>query len=526
MLRRVLVCAAFATWCFLNTWVEFAEGRSAYFSRYAPLRAVVIPVLLWELLITAGMLCAWEVCRRWRLANALSIQFLFLASCLVPFGIAAVATLRVFPFDLAPLIRNPWFWPAALVAAVVPLVWALLRPRAASRLLRGIFLYSWPVLAVVLLQAWGNLLKFPAARYADHALAAPLPPQPARVRVVWIIFDELSQEIAFDRRPEGLHLPEFDRLRAESFYASSAHAPAGSTELSMPSLILGQKVVAIFDRGPDRLELQMAARPGFSEWSGTPNVFDTARSLGFNTALVGWFHPYGRLLSHSLSKCFWTAGWLTSGIEEPTAPQALTDAMWSRARLQFAALPLVGHFPGFFPGIYQRRAKIERFSYLLDRSREVVSDPSIGLALIHLPVPHPPAIYSRSERRITAEGRIGYVDSVALADDTLGILRRSMERAGLWERTAVLISADHGWRTYLWRGDPEWTPDEEAACHGDVSGVPFILKLPGQKSGIAYSKPFDTIVTRQTITDTLNGRLTDPNMLPGYIGRLAECDHR
>ena len=34
--------------------------------------------------------------------------------------------------------------------------------------------------------------------------------------------------------------------------------------------------------------------------------------------------------------------------------------------------------------------------------------------------------------RTLALGRIGYLDNVALADPTLGVLRRNIEQSGLW----------------------------------------------------------------------------------------------
>ena len=51
MLLRLLVCLSFATFCFLNTWVELASGEGAYLARYDPLPAVVIPVLCLQLLV-------------------------------------------------------------------------------------------------------------------------------------------------------------------------------------------------------------------------------------------------------------------------------------------------------------------------------------------------------------------------------------------------------------------------------------------------------------------------------------------
>jgi hypothetical protein len=518
--RRILVCLAFATCCFLNSWAELGEGEGAYFARYDPLYTVVIPDLCWMTVLTLGMLAVWEACRRWPPKHSQLIHRLFLACCIVPLGIASVATLLIFPYDLSPIVRKPWFWPAALLAAAAPVVFAALRPRTASRFMQALFLYSWPVLAIVLIQAArGTLLKYPHSWYTDGPPRAALGSPPREVRVIWIIFDELSETIAFGKRPAGLLLPNLDRLRAQSFSATAATAPGDRTETSLPSLILGEVVLDSDPQGPNNLMLKTAAHAAHFAWSSAPNVFDTARRLGFNTALVGWYHPYGRLLNQSLTKCYWTAGWLVPGIEERLRPLSLPDAMWDRAKLQFVTLPLIGHVPGIFPGVYHREAKRRRFSYLLDRAHEIVADPSIGLALIHLPIPHPPGIYDRRQSAFTANASASYLDNMALVDRTLGELRSAIERAGLWDRTAMLVSADHGWRTKLWRVRPEWTAEEEANSRDDTSGVPFLLKLPAQNSAVSYGKPFNTVITCRIITEILDGRLVDPAGIRGALER-------
>ena len=178
--------------------------------------------------------------------------------------------------------------PAVLAAAVVPLGFALLRPCTASRLIRSLFLYSWPVLVVVFIQAGREtLFKYAPSSYRDRALAAPTRSEAIGVRVVWVIFDELSQSITFGKRPAGVALPNLDRLRDESFYATSARAPADSTEISMPSLILGEEVVSAIPEGPVSLRLLWRSSADAFEWSAASNVFDDARQLGFDTALGG-----------------------------------------------------------------------------------------------------------------------------------------------------------------------------------------------------------------------------------------------
>jgi len=521
MLRRLAICAALATWCFLDTWVEFAEGESAYFARHDPLRAVVPPVLAWELALTLGLLAVWDLFRRLRLTRRAGMHLLFLASCLVPLGIASVAAVRASPVDLLPAIRGRWFWPAVLSAGAVPLIFAFLRPYKASRLMRQIFLWSWPALAVVLFQAArATLLRYPAATYRDRALAQPFLNPPKGVRVVWIVFDELSQEMAFGNRSQGPPLTNLGRLKAISFFATAAKAPSGATLTSMPGLILGEPVIEAIPRGPYNLYLRTRSQSQPVPWSAFPSVFDDARELGFDTALLGWYHPYGRLLNRSLTHCFWTPQWQDAGVEEEFTQPGFASSMWDRARLQLAALPGAGHLPGVFPGVYDRQERIKLFSLLLSRALEWAADPSIGLVLLHLPVPHPPSIYSPPEGALTPNGRMGYLDNLLLADRAMGLLRGSIEEAGLWNQSAVLVSADHGWRTSFWRNEPGWTATEEAASRQDTSAVPFLLKLPGQTSGAVYEKALPTVVTRRLIIEILSGRLTDPAAIPGAIGRI------
>jgi hypothetical protein len=84
---------------------------------------------------------------------------------------------------------------------------------------------------------------------------------------------------------------------------------------------------------------------------------------------------------------------------------------------------------------------------------------------------------------------------VALADRTLGVLRRAIEAVGLWERRAVTISSDHGWRTTVW-----WS----RSCWG------------------CYATRFNTVVTGRTITAILEGSLTDPARTGEAIERFEQ----
>jgi hypothetical protein len=518
MRKRLLVSLAFATWCFLTTWVELAEGRNAYYARFDPRVTVALPVLLCMALLALVMLAAWTFLTRFR--HSRLPHLLFLVCCLVPLGVTGVALLRVAPVNLIPLVRNRFFWPVALMAGLGPAAFALLRPHRASLLMRRILYYSWPVLAVVLVHAVRGGLLAQGSAFADGQPAARLANTP-RVRVVWIVFDELSRKFAFDSRPASLRLPHLDRLRAESFYGSAAKSPAGFTLASMPSLILGETVTEAIEDGPAALRMKSDLHPQPFGWNNRTNVFDTARAMGYNTALAGWFHPYGRALNRSLTEFYWVPCWLNPGIEEQGESHSLLSDMGFRIQMQLAALPLVGHYPGLFPGLEARLEKIERFGRLMQHAEQASSDPSLGLVLLHLTEPHPPPVYSRQQQALAPGGKNSYLDSLAYTDLILAGLRRAMERRCVWETTAVILSSDHGWRGAIWRGTPEWTAEDEALPGEDTFNVPFMVKMPHQHAAVVYSKPFNAVVTRAVITEILAGRLTSPEQLPAILERGA-----
>lgn len=505
ILKAAAVAVAFAVWCFLPLWVNLAEGDQMYFARFPPARAVLLPALWLHAAIAAAIFLASELRRR-RWVRAAQWDRVFLIGCLIPLGAASVAMLRLLPVDAAPVVRHPAFWPVLGVIAVIPGVRILWRPAASSRILRSALFYSWPVLALVMAQAARQSRRFPDSAFRDSALAPGVSATPQR-RVVWIVFDELSEEMAFRRRPSSLRLPAFDRLRSESFFADAARSPSAATLTSLPSLILGRHVRTAEPQGPAGLSLTVDGETAPVDWRAAPNVFDAARKMGYNTAVAGWYHPYGRVLNRSLTRCDWVAGWLAPGIEEPSTAQPLAAAMSERVQLEIAMLPLLGHLPGVDPELLGRRARLERLLDLLGRAEAAAADPSIGLALLHLPAPHPPTVYDRAAGRFTAERRLSYLDGLASADELLRRIRDAIGRAGMADRTVLLVSSDHGWRQDFWRGRNVWAPEDDEAAPTDPSAVPFLLHFPGESAPVDYASPFETVASRNLIEAILDGRV-------------------
>jgi hypothetical protein len=94
---------------------------------------------------------------------------------------------------------------------------------------------------------------------------------------------------------------------------------------------------------------------------------------------------------------------------------------------------------------------------------------------------------------------------MVLADRSFGKIRRSMEAAGTWERTIVLVTSDHGWRfadRYGARRDHR---------------VPFILKLAGKSEPLAYDRSFRAWEASAILLAALSGEIRDTSAIASWL---------
>lgn len=383
---------------------------------------------------------------------------------------------------------------------------------------RAIVLLLAPLLPVLLLQhvLW-SALRSPAALAFDDGRPAPALQQrgPRGPRVLWLLFDEMDERLAFVERPGHLHLPAFDSLRSHAFHAAHAHPPARWTLVSMPSLISGRLFSEAAPIGLDDLQLTLKDSGEKVRWSGQPNVFAEARALGLNTALVGWYHPYCRVLHGSLTRCSWypylsAAESLTHDRE--TGKVDVAQSLWTQATRQ---LDHMAHAADFVADETPApHTSWERDEHRRDYQRirdevidELVDNPDFGLILVHWPVPHlsrPPG--GRSERpasALTVDDRDEYFENLVLADRALGEMQVKMARADQWAKTIVLVTSDHGFRNEM----------RSAAV------VPFLLKLPGNDQPLEYASPFNTVLTHDLILALLRGEVATTESVARWLDR-------
>jgi hypothetical protein len=345
-----------------------------------------------------------------------------------------------------------------------------------------------------------------------------------------MIFDEMDQKVAFDARPASIQLPELDRLRAESIVANHATQTAEFTGIALPSLISGTFFRVTSMEGASKLEVVKEGSAATEDWRDQPNVFQHARQMGFNPALDGWYHPYCRIFGDELVQCFATPSG-HAGRAMLRERHASQNGLWNTVgflfQMQWENLKDLYRFDGSsgsetLKAAYLQNEQQQEYFQIRDHAYEAAVDPRIGLLLIHFPTPHMYAIYNRRERNFSLNSSLDYLDNLALVDRTVGELRAKLEAAGLWDRTSLLITADHGFRPNLWKGNYGWTDAmDKLFSTGASPTVPFIVKLAGKQEHAVFDRPFSNIVSGDLSLAVLSGRVSTAEQVQVWLDQQA-----
>lgn len=502
MLRDLARALSLANLCFIAAWVELIDPlyNIPGFNQYL---SIIINVPLLALLYWTAITLA----RRFRKPLAFRIaQLVFPLVLIVPLnGVMRILfPSRLLAIDLAL---------AALAIAIISL--SDVRPwdYAITRGAATVTLVLFPFFFITMGQMVWSLTKFtdrvPAASVSSRKTSA--------TRVLWLLFDEMDYQIAFSKRPATLQLPQLDRFRSQAIFASGAYPPAENTLISMPALVTGRPVSKATLVNPSKLMIAFSDSEDRVSWGSQPNLFSKAREAGLDTAVIGWYLPYCRMIGENLTSCSW----------QDSEGLSLRETSLIQIEGLINTIPF-GSTLGTQIGVVNiktrlrlgRQKNLKAFLGVLDGAKKTAVDPSLNLILVHWPVPHPPGIYDRRTDDFELDGESSFIDNVQLVDRTLGELRRTMEDAGTWDETIVLVTSDHSWRHELWRVTPFWTAEDQEMLPGEADHrVPFMLKLMGQRRAVTYDAEFNTILTHDLLLGLLKGELTDPENVVNWLER-------
>ncbi len=501
--RELAAALSLANLCYVRVWSELLtySAGDTYTMKLPYSRGAYVAVMLNVLLAGVfGWSAALLVRRRGGPRLRTAARWVFFLLLLLPVNAVRAVLANRFDYLRSPLLqllgtRNVVL--LALVLAGAGLFVLLRWPDRVTRAATATLLILSPLVAITFAQAIWRAVSYDPAPFRDATPAAILPLKTSP-RIVWVVLDEWDERLTFIDRPAGIALPELDRLRRESLFAANALPPGSETLISMPAFLTGREVTDTVKRGPSELLLRHPGAPRPVSWLTEPNLFSDARAAGFNTALVGWYHPYCRVIGASLNHCerwemnmqYNTMG-RTFGQLAPGQTRSLFET--SLLSLFGQSLPVREH--------------ARTYQEMMTSSLRVLADRRYGLTLLHLPIPHAPHTYDRRTGRFDLRNSPikGYADSLVLADRTVGEIRRTLERAGLWDSTTVLFTADHGYRA------------AEAFDGKKDQRIPFLLKMPGHAEPIEYTPTLHTIVLRDLFRAILRGDVATTGQVAAWL---------
>lgn len=533
-LKDALFCASLGCLCFIRRWfdLDILQVRGLDFYRTAPRD--------WGLLVATLLSCSLLALAFWLLAQwvrrADNPRLTAIARCVALLVIAyAIESMRRYWNSEFRLID--WTSNGILIALEFSLAlgagMAIMGNRRFLQVARSVVLLAGWLIPVLLIDfIWGHPQTQPSEFQARSGLT-PLPARPAggknpASRVVWLLFDEFDQHLAFDERPAGLQLSELDRLRSESLVANRVLQTADATVIAVPSLLSQQVFESTQMMDAATLLVKPAGSKALLPWRDQPNVFQQARRLGANTSLTGWQLPYCRIIGDSLVHCFAEVGGHPANalLREM---QASEESVWANVGFLFymQAQNLMDLFrplenavsPEIRDAFVQRR-QLRQFLAIRDRAYREIADPQMDFVFVHFPTPHMFAIYDRHRADFAFSPDTNYLDNLALVDRTVGEIRRTLEKAGLWESTTLMVTSDHAVRPAMWHNRYNWSSAfERLIGPGGSHTVPFILKLARQHEGTVYEPSVSNLTATQLSLAALSGEVATPQQAVVWLTR-------
>ena len=531
-LRDALFCVALACLCFVRRWfdLEILQVRGLDFYRSAPRD----PGLLAATLLSCSILAlAFWLLTQW-VRRADNPRLTAIARCVALLAITyAIESMR--RYWNSEFLLIDWTTNGILIAFEFGLaLGAGMVVMGNSRILHvvrsAVLLAAWLIPVMLFDFFWGHPKAQPAAFQMRNSLT-PLPARPAAgrnpgSRVVWLLFDEFDQHLAFDERPAGLALSELDRLRSESLVANRVLQTANATVIAVPSLLSGQAFQFSQPLDARTLRVQPAGLETLWDWRDQPNIFQQARKLGANTSLVGWQLPYCRVIGDSLVHCFDQPGGHPANALLREI-QASEESLWANVEFLFfiQAQNLMDLFrpideavsPEIRDAFVQRR-QLRQFLAIRDRAFREIADPQMDFVFVHFPTPHMFAIYDRHRADFALSPNTNYLDNLALVDRTVGEVRDTLEKAGLWESTTLMITSDHAVRPSMWHNRYNWNAAfEQLIGPGASRTVPFILKLARQHEAAVYEPSVSNLTVTQLSLAALGGEVATPQQAVAWL---------
>lgn len=489
MMKRIAQAWAFAAILLLPNCIDITSGAGdARMRSPVPLTRIALAHLT-DLVLVAALFAGLMAVLR-RLSVWPQIRWALIA--LLP-PLLLARNLDVIPFDVpvVAVLAVQLLWAALLLLLILKFPKTALKlGRAGSGLLAGFAIFG-------LVMAW-QLGRATLWRPGPQSFASPIPVAGAsRPRLVWIIFDELAYQPVFQTRDPTLKLPNFDRLRAESTLYTGMTPIAYRTTRAVPSLQLGREVTDVTYTARNQYLVQFEDKPGWHTFDTSATLFAAARQHHLTTSIVGWYIAYCPVFIDVATECYWSNE--DAQDRGPTSTSAsYAENVWFPLRILVEKV-LSPSRAWADLAAWNARGHEDAVKNLSQRALETVSNSQADILYLHLPVPHPPAVWNRRTAEFASGG--SYLDSLDYSDRLLGQILERLQSQPRWANTKLILQGDHSWRTQMWRPLPGWSAEDERISRGGIFDPRSVLMIhaPGQQNPKTVDAPTSVMFVHDAV---------------------------
>lgn len=492
-------CGTGITLMLCDLWFHISPFHSDLYHRLLPMNSIY-----WGVAVDLLVLCVLLAVLCWLFERFDPLQR---GACWLVLGAILFWRLHVFLVWQGLLSPRPWRPTFTLFFSLCLglILWSFHRSLYSRVVRGGLTFLALLGLSVFWMEA--ELLymavHFEPLEQSNFAKSIPESSLPQR-RIVWIVFDELSQDQIMDHRQADLQMPTFDRLRSESALFTNVQPAGYYTELVLPSLLWGRPITGERSDLEGHLSVK-TAQHGWQIFPASQSIFADAQSKGWTAGVAGWYNPYCRTYAAELDWCAWQ---LTSPIEGSYSPQQ--SALWNvLAPVRKPLLRMIGEK---YRTPSDAALHTSDYNQLMQWSHQLIADENIRFVFLHLPVPHPYGIYNRHTGQMGSGG--SYVDNLAITDAALLQIRSWIAVTQSASQTTLIVCGDHSWRVPMWRKSPGWTAEDEKASQGRFDSRPLLMvHLAGETAPLTMERPFPALAEHDLIERLFAGSLDSDELV-------------
>jgi Sulfatase len=348
-------------------------------------------------------------------------------------------------------------------------------------------------------------------------------------RIFWLIFDELDQYLVFENGAK-YQFNNLNLFKNESIYATRALQPGHCTNISLPAFTTGFSISSVTLNGPFNLKLNLSNKKSY-DWKNSSNIFQKAFKLGYNSALIGWYHPYDRIFGKDLAYLSLESSY-TNRVNFNRFNKffvTLINQIFSFCNYNFDKLFQVFLKRSFIPReliqTYEETRNDHWYNSLLESMENIIKNDQLNFCFFHLPIPHYPTCYDKNTDSIKIKAP-NYYENVFLVDKTFDWFKRKLQEKQIWDNSIIILTSDHWLRTekgfidqFLEQENPEF---KKLIKKRKAPYVPFIIKMPHQRKMKQINAEFNSLILHDIVVDIMSEKITDSNDVINKINAFSE----